>query len=356
MNMRTRWILLLILTPMLAGCNGLSGAISWMNNGESGIAEAAGLYAITPTPFLPIPETATPEFSPQPSVTATPDTAVVQGNPWGDFLGPVEVSAIEIPPPMAEIEFPSDAVNIVILGSDQRPDGYGYRTDTIMIISFDPDDASVTILAVPRDLYVYIPGWRVERINTADAHGGPEMLADTIQYNFGIPIDHWARINFTGYMRAIDNLGGIDVDVTGYMADECGGTYYTYWPGVYHMDGFTSLCYVRMRKSSSDFDRLRREQEVLKAVFNKVISLDGLSKIPQFYSQFDELVLTDIGLADITSLIPLAASLASGSTNIDSYSIDPSMTMAWRVPYSGAAVLLPNRDAIIEMLEAAYSP
>lgn len=298
----------------------------------------------SPTPFTPATDTPAPEITqpPEPTVTPTPEPA----NPWGDFPGPSQSSAIEIPPPAEPIDFDADVTNILLLGSDKRPDERGYRTDVMMVVSLNPGDGTATLISIPRDLYVYIPGWRMGRVNTADPHGGPELAAQTLLYNFGIPIDHYARINFGGFTSLVDTLGGIDVEVTGYMYDECGGIWWRYAPGTYHMDGFTALCYVRMRKATSDFDRLRRQQEVLQGIFRKILSLDGLRRAPQLYEQFLALVETDIGLDQSLRLLPLASHLANNPSAVERLTIDSSMATSWRVPFSGAAVLLPDRPKI----------
>jgi LCP family protein required for cell wall assembly len=257
---------------------------------------------------------------------------------------------------MPRIDFPDDVVNIVILGSDYRPERTGSRSDTFIVLSLDPGTGTVTMISIPRDLYVYLPGWRVDRINTADPRGGPEMVKNTILYNLGIEVDHWVRVYFSGFVTAVDLLGGIYVNVGSYTSDQCGDTIYTYSPGMYQMDGYTALCYVRMRKMSSDFDRLRRQQEVVKALFNRILNLDGLSRVPQLYDQFDSLMQTDMELSDILPLVPLAATIASDPSQIHAYSIGSNMVTMWRVPYSGASVLLPNWDAIKDMLQDAFGP
>ncbi|NIN00083.1 MAG: hypothetical protein GTO24_19025 [candidate division Zixibacteria bacterium] len=258
---------------------------------------------------------------------------------------------------MPRIEFPEDVVNIIILGSDYRPDRSGSRSDTIIVLSLDPGAGTATMISIPRDLYVYLPGWRVDRINTADPRGGVEMVKNTILYNLGIEIDYWVRVYFSGFITAVDLLGGIYVYVGSYLEDQCGSTIYTtFSPGLYQMDGYTALCYVRMRKFSSDFDRLRRQQEVVKALFNRVLNLDGLSRVPQLYDQFDSLVQSDMKLEDILPLVPLAATLASDPSRLHTFSIGSTMVSSWRVPYSGAAVLLPNWEAIQDMLLEAFGP
>lgn len=297
--------------------------------------------------------TAMPSVTPTPS--ATPTRTPDPSQPWGDYAPPQEPSAIEVPPPAPLIEMDPAVVNILVLGSDQRPYGGGYRTDVVMLVSLDPSKGTATLLSIPRDLYVYIPGWRVNRINTADPRGGPEMLANTIQYTFGVPVHYYARIDFSGFMRVIDTLGGVDVQVTGYLYDECGSTWYRYSPGnTYHMDGFTALCYVRMRKGSSDFDRLRRQQEVLEAIFRKSLTLNALSRFPQLYAQYRSAIQTDMSLTDAIPLIPLGRQLASDPSQIQRVRIDPSMATGWRVPASGASVLLPDHAKIQELMQQTF--
>jgi anionic cell wall polymer biosynthesis LytR-Cps2A-Psr (LCP) family protein len=120
------------------------------------------------------------------------------------------------------------------------------------------------------------------------------------------------------------------------------------------MDGFTALCYVRMRHVTGDFDRMRRQQEVVLAIFDRVLSLDGLSRTPELYTQFRSMVETDMELDDILPLLPLAAKLSSDPGQIQRYEVGPSMGSLWRVPYSGASVILPEWEAIEAMLHEAF--
>lgn len=316
----------------------------------------------TPTPTLTPTGTATPTSTPTPTSTSTPTqtaTPTVTPTPiytWGYFPGPSADSEIEIPPPVDPIPFSAETVNIILLGSDRRPGEGHYRTDTMMIISLDPQRETATLLSLPRDLFVFIPGWQVNRINTAEPRGGFEMLKNTILYNLGVPLHHWVRAEFSGLIEAIDLLGGIDVHSTGYLNDECGGVYYYYEPDkVYHMKGFTALCYARMRKRSSDFDRLRRQQEIIQAMFDKIVSIEGLEKAPELFKQFRHTFETDMTIEEILELVPLAASLATDPADIRRFNLEASMTQSWISP-SGAWVLLPKRDAIQAMLEQAFPP
>jgi len=255
------------------------------------------------------------------------------------------------------IPFDPGVVNILFLGSDERSWSPGHhRTDAIMIVSLDPVNRRVTLLSVPRDLYVYIPGWRVDRINVADAHGGADTVILTVLYNFGIPIHHWTRVRFEGFIAVVDALGGIDVEVTRELYDECDEVQWHFIPGTQHMDGFTALCYARLRKTTSDFDRLKRQQVVIQSVFNRLLSLNGLTRAPELFNAYSRYVETDVGIGDLVPFIPLGTTIAADSSRVQRYAIDQTMAKGWTVPTSGASVLLPDNAAIQAMLQAAFTP
>ena len=333
-------LLLTLLAIPLAGCS----------RGDSPLGPLATpnpFATPTPTPFSPASEMG--DFILQPPVPIhNPDGT------WKGFPGPTEASTVEIPSPMPLIPVPDGTINILVLGSDTRPGFYGSRTDTVMIISLDTENNRVRMISIPRDLYVYIPGWKVNRINTADQHGGPEAVALTILYNLGIEIHHWARISFNGFISAINTLGGIDIDVPQTIVDECDEEMVRFPAGMNHMDGYTALCYARVRKASSDFARTQRQQQVIKAVFNKVLSVGGITKVPQLYGQFGDLVDSDMELGDILPLVPLAATVAGDTSKIEGFTIDLSMVSPFRTP-TGAAVLLPNRDVLHSSLVSIFS-
>ncbi|HSR49013.1 MAG TPA: LCP family protein [Anaerolineales bacterium] len=332
----------------------LSGLVPGAAQASGPLVTANPFATPTGTAFAPLPPTGTP--LPTATATATPLATPTASDPWGYYAAPIEPSAIDIPREAQIISFDDDVINVLILGSDARPYTGGHRSDTIMIASLDPSEGTVTLLSVPRDLYVFIPGWRVDRINVADARGGPDLAKETVLYNFGIPIDYWVEIEFSGFQYLVDSLGGVDVNIGRYYGDECGGRYMSFYVGVQHMDGFTALCYARLRKASSDFDRLRRQQELVLAIFAKAVSLDALGRIPELYSQYRSLVDTDMGLDPVLPMIPLAVQVSGDPTRIRRFAVDSTMANGWRVPYSGASVLLPDYEAIQAMLATAFPP
>jgi LCP family protein required for cell wall assembly len=355
---RHGWLFLLLLLALVScnapGVSSLAPALAM----KLPLATIDPFATPSSTPFLPAPSTATPTivFTPTatltPTITPTPTATPLP--PWYGWAGPTELSAIAIPPPMPRINFASDVVNILLIGSDARPGLSGTRTDAIMVMSLNPSAGTVTLLSIPRDLFVYIPGWKMNRINAAYSRGGVSLLSTTIRYNFGITIDRWVMVSFNGFKALIDHFGGIDVYVSRSLSDRCGSVPYSYSPGTHHMGGAEALCYVRMRYSTSDIDRMRRQQEVLLAYFNKITSIDGLASIPEIYNLLGRYVQTNVGLTDLVSQLPLAATIASDTSRIRRFSIDSGKYTPWIVPYSGASVLLPIRSAIQAMLRSAF--
>ncbi|HNT23926.1 MAG TPA: LCP family protein [Anaerolineales bacterium] len=316
----------------------------------------------TPTPFQPLPPT--PTYQPTdfvyPTPTPlpfTPQAAPVTGGQsktWADYPGPIIWPDVQVPPPVGILPQPEGQVNILLLGSDQRPYDSGFRTDTIILLTIDPAAGTANMTSFPRDLYVYIPGWTVQRINTAFGYGGFEALAQTFEYNFGVRPDHYAVVNLWSFEDMIDSLGGLRVDVGRDLCDHRDNwgmfcvSQSTMW-----MNGKTVLWYVRSRYSTSDFDRGRRQQEVVVAGLRQLISIDGIRRAPELYEIYRQNVLTDMTLDDITPFFPLAIHL-NESSQIYHYYIGPEQVTGW-TNYSGAQVLLPIQESVMTVMHQALN-
>jgi LCP family protein required for cell wall assembly len=213
----------------------------------------------------------------------------------------------------------------------------------------------VSLVSFPRDLYVYVPGWTMQRINTAHPHGGFEMTQDTFAYNFGLEPDYFVLINFWSFVQVIDNLGGINVNVAVSLTDQRDGHGdYTVPAGLVHMDGETALWYARSRYSSSDFERNRRQQEVLLGMFFRLISLNGLQRAPELYNLYVNNVVTNAVFTDLAPFLGLAGDVADDTSILSSYTIDRSHVTSYTTS-AGAAVLLPNYDAIEATIRQALN-
>lgn len=339
------------------------------------IVGAASDSTATPTPFQPsgIPaqtlsqapqatETIAAPLAPAPTTTPFPtSTAFPAQQPTPEVITQAQ-------PQIAA----SDSINILLLGSDARS-GASFRTDTILIASVRPKDGQVSLISIPRDLWVNIPTVGMQRINTAYQFGelsgyeggGAGLLKATILFNLGVQIDHTAMIDFDGFRKVVDTIGGVDVPVACPYTDwrlldpsldpqdENNWFMYTAGPGLIHMNGDLALWYARARKHSNDFDRGRRQQEVIRAIYAQVLKSNLLAKIPQLYSDLSSAFTTDIGLPDILKLSPLALHMTNA--NIRSYYIAGDLVTSWITP-GGAYVLLPNTELIQQMLNVALAP
>src|SRR5215510_13101075 len=214
----------------LAGCGAFASAPSNVQSAlPFTLVTAAPNASPTPTPFQPIPWTPTGTFEPQPiDDTATPTSTLPAATqteiPTIDpnLLVNTVVPFSTIDPSGCQVlNNGQETVNFLLIGSDRRPGG-SFRTDTMVIAILRPNEGQVSLISIPRDLWVYIPDWENQRINTAYQHrisvgypgGGPGLLKDTIQYNLGIRIDHTALVEFDGFRKIVDTLGGVDVPVS----------------------------------------------------------------------------------------------------------------------------------------------
>ena len=257
--------------------------------------------------------------------------------------------------------------NTLILGIDRRPEqGTVVRSDTMMILTAYPPDAKIGLLSIPRDLYVEIPGHGTSRINTAHFWGeaqavgnGPALAMATVEHNFGVPIHHHMRVDFDGFRAVVDAVGGIDVVVEEPIVDatyptEDYGTIRIEIPaGPQHMDGEMALWYARTRHGSSDFDRARRQQEIVTALTRRLLQPRTWPRLPAVYQAARTNIDTDMGVGDL--LLLLAVLEETGAEGIEHQVIGPEMTEPWTTP-SGGAVLLPRWELIHPLVEEFLSP
>ncbi len=347
------WFLPLLIIPLIALIFFNPGLISAMSvdtqtNPTSKIPQLVSIPSgatPTPTPFQPLEPT--PTFLPEVETLSTTAKSIKPAEQKEDKSDGSE--------PIPTI--PSGGrINLLLLGSDQRPYSGGFRTDTIILVSLDPSEGTASLVSFPRDLYVTIPGWTEQRINTAMGYGGFPLLAATMEYNFGVRPTHYVMVNFWAFTQTINSLGGIDVYAAQTLTDHRDGYgYYTIPAGLNHMDGETALWYSRSRYSTSDFARTRRQQEVVMALFDRMLSLNGIEKAPELYDIYADNVTTDLSWQEIAALLPLAAQL-SDTSRIEHFYIGPAEVTSWTTP-GGAQVLLPNHGAIQSVLwQAIYGP
>ena len=345
--MRKTLIAIILLTILLSGCNfpltrELSPTVIPISDL---LINHHSKYPPTPTPFQPIPPTPTPGLLPTIVDPGETDQAGI----------PVETSPATAP----ILVKPEGQVNILLLGSDWR-EGSSFRTDVLLLVSLNKITGTATLLSFPRDLYVEIPGIGMTRINAAYPYGGFELTSATFMNNFGIEIDYYMLTNFYGFIGIVDTLGGIDVNAASALYDLCilpqAVNDHCYVPaGISHLNGRTALWYVRSRHASNDFDRTRRAQEVLIAIFQKAMSLDALSRGTELYNLFQSSVETNIPVGAVLDLLPMGSKILSDPTLIRRYAITSAHVSNYVVPGTGAQVLIPNQPLVNEVIRQALS-
>ncbi len=297
----------------------------------------------TLTPFQPLlpSATASPTNTPEPSSTPTL------------LPTPTLANSVHLGLPR-----PTGQINILIMGSDFRP-GQGYRTDTLMVLSLNPDKGTASLMSFPRDLYVTIPGLGMNRINAAFPSGGFQTTVDTFKNNFDITLDYYIMTNFNGFKSIVDTLGGITVYAGAALYDTCDlpqavDKYCSITVGANYMDGATALWYVRSRNTSNDVERTRRAQEVMAAIFQKVMSLDAVNRGAELYQLFISSVDTNLDLATVLRILPFSSQLMSNQSLVKRYSISYANVTNYIVPENGYMVLIPDPVSIGELIRQAF--
>jgi LCP family protein required for cell wall assembly len=229
---------------------------------------------------------------------------------------------------------PSKGVNnFLLVGSDTR-EGLskqelsrvgtvavsGQRTDTIILVHVSPRNRKAVMVSIPRDLKVDIPGHGTDKINAAYAIGGPALLVKTVEHNLGVPINHYAEIDFAGFLKVVDAVGGVRLcNQTGHRLDDNFANLHMA-PGCHDMNGVQALAFVRARHIDSDFGRIGRQQQFLRAVMQKVSSAGNLINLPKMVRIAH--IISDHMKTDNTLRTSTAISLARRIGRLDGNSVD----------------------------------
>ncbi|MDM8527190.1 LCP family protein [Anaerolineales bacterium HSG24] len=309
----------------------------------------------------------------------------------------------------------SNSFNILLMGADKRPGGNVGRSDTIIVVSINPLSKTVAMLSFPRDLWVTIPNYGTHRINaayllgerTSPNGGGIRLMQETIEQNFGLKTDYHAQINFDGFERVVDTLGGIELDIPelhdtarfyGFTPSYINkASHYSFIPsrvvdagkptanaselitqtlvftsdaqlsqimpepgyrmvyleaGRQVIDGETALQYARSRASvTADFARMKRQQAILLAIRKQALQTDVLPRIPELWSDLHDTIQTDLSLLHIIKLASIAKTIQLDG--IQTATIDHTMTNDYRTD-KGARVLLPDYEKIGELIEEMF--
>jgi len=271
--------------------------------------------------------------------------AVVGGVTWAFFFiraveGDMNTSAMlnaKTQGLLSEPE-PQEPFNVLLLGSDVRPNEEVARADTIIVARIDPEAKKVWLLSIPRDTRAEIPGHGTAKINSATFYGGkedgPALMVQTVEEFLDIEIHHYVEVNFEGFQAAVDALGGVWIDVDTEIDD---------WKAASHspghkakyiakgyqlLDGEHALTYVRSRDfPDADFTRMRHQQEFFKALAKQAAKADNLLKLPVVVREVARYTITDMSVAKMLDLAKALGGIPAESIQT------ATLTGEWRSPY-----------------------
>jgi polyisoprenyl-teichoic acid--peptidoglycan teichoic acid transferase len=298
---------------------------------------------------------------------ATPVPDSENGTPVVNMSSPLQPIGGPTPPPWDG----ANRVSMLVMGLDYRDWQAGEgppRTDTMILFTVDPVNRTAGILSIPRDLWVNIPGYDYGRINSAyslgEAYklpgGGPQLAAAAVEELLGIKIDYYAQVDFGAFARFIDEIGGVEVDVTEELKlDPLGdGNTKKLKPGHYALPGNLALAYVRFRKSEGgDFDRSQRQQQVIMGIRSRILEYDMLpmliSKAPTLYNEISSGVHTNLGLDQAIRLAWLAVQIPE--ENIKRGAIGAGQVAFAQSPDGAQQVLKPLTEKIRALRDEIFS-
>lgn len=292
-----------------------------------------------------------------------------------------QIAGMAVPPRAQLVPREDELINIVLLGGDGEIVGDNtVRTDTIIIVSINTRTETVAMLSLPRDLFVYIDTPTMGRINTVYGTGeafgwtggGFGLLREVIFYNLGIQVHYYARVNISGLAGIVDTVGGVNIavdcdyqdfaligaDVPQAAIGPDEDAAYILPVGYYHLTGGEALWYARTRGNSDDFDRGRRQQQLLLAIFRAARDDGFLAQVPELWGDITEIVETDIPLDVVLGLLPIARNL--NSSKIETFGLIRGYHTSPYTPsegnYAGQNVQLIEAQPMYERLVDFYTP
>lgn len=218
------------------------------------------------------------------------------------YRGQPTISAEEVAQ-TTEPELPGKRTSILVLGSDERKGETASRSDTIILVTIDPNVNKIAVVSIPRDTRVTFSNGEVGKINAAYAYGGPEGSVKAVEKLMGIPIDYYIELNFEGFAKVVDTLGGVTINVPQRMYKPMEGI--NLYPGLQRLNGSQALAFVRYRDYQlGDIDRASKQQQFLVALADEVLQPSTIPKLPAIIKEALPYLDTNMGL---TTMLKLAS-------------------------------------------------
>ncbi|HRW12059.1 MAG TPA: LCP family protein [Syntrophomonas sp.] len=204
-----------------------------------------------------------------------------------------------------------ERTNILLLGTDARPGETHTRTDTIILASIDPELNKMALVSIPRDTRVTIKG-STDKINSANAVGGPELVADKVEEIVGEKIDYYVEMDFAGFKKIIDTIGGVDINVDQRMYKPSEDI--DLQPGQQRLKGSQALAFVRFRDYAlGDIERTEHQQIFLKALGDELLQAKNIVKLPALVKVVKQNIDTNLGMTDMLKMASWAPGFSSDS-------------------------------------------
>lgn len=279
-----------------------------------------------------------------------------------------------IPDAVPLVEVGEDTTLFLLFGTATGNPRNPGLADMVMLVAVHRDSGAVSMLSIPRDLWVYAPDAGMMKLTSVFFWGathesdGTQLLKETIRYNLGLEVDYYAHVDFDGFLSLIDLLDGVTLTVDCVIQDwrlkspeldkqvEENYEMFTMPVGLHEMDADTALWYVRSRRTSSDFDRGRRQQDVLRAMWRKIRDRGLLGDLPAIWETVTRTVDTDFTLEDALGFAPMAMNFEANRAATFRFKNGTHVKGMLSPAPEHSSILAPQRDALDALIRDFVAP
>lgn len=286
-----------------------------------------------------------------------PDSEIIlnEGVLEQGYIGEVETELEDVELPEATKEMTKDTYNLLLIGVDTgKDDSWQGNSDSMILVTVNHAAEQIFLTSFMRDLYAEIPGIGVRKLNAAHANGGGPLLVETLEVNYGVKVDNYARVDLKSMAKVINALGGLDLELTEeeakyineklYKQPEGDGDKFLKGSGMMHLNGKQAVWFARIRKiGNSDYERTSRQRRVLTEMFSKFKEL-SFSEMNKVVNEVLPLITHNISQVTMLSLLPRVPDMLS-------YEL-----VSQRIPYddlyhSSDELLVPEMAETVERLQ-----
>lgn len=287
------------------------------------------------------------KYDPESVVTVPPEEEEFETNDYVEGTEIVEPEDI-IWENDSDLLASDKVINILLIGQDTRTEGAAGRSDSMILLTIDQKSKKIKATSLMRDMYVQIPGYSDNRINTAYFFGGYELLKATIEKNFAITVDYFAEVDFFAFEKVVDILGGIYIDLNAEEAYALMNWGHRTVEGRNRLDGPAARAYCTMRYvGNSDYERTERQRKALASIYARLKDTVTPAKAINLVDEIFPLITTNLTNGQILELVGILFTM--NVEKVDMYRVPPEGTYT-PMYIRGMAVLVPDLDALRKYL------